>query len=235
MRMPDRAWGLLIEIDNDVERDKVQQISSLVGSWSPSRPPTHGELVLQLAASSSNGILANADSCVDVTLLLAFRGRWERVGVWKDLKHDWPQWVAPTAHATARLQGCWTTDNAESLHNPFQGWPNGLFYLLADGMLHVGDELVWERPIKRVRHVARVRADGWLVLSDGTAHASPRRAVVALGEPNVSGWDCWRRAGDNRSLAALRDDYRSCHYGHPRPRHTSWASGLVTGTCDRSP
>jgi hypothetical protein len=123
-----------------------------------------------------------------------------------------------TARATACLYEALVDDDrdrsssaAVSVRNPFREWPSGPVYLLADGMLRPGDELAWERRRKGVRHVATVRADGWLELRDGTVHATPRRAAIALGAPTADGWAVWRRVDDNQSVANLRDDYRSHH------------------------
>jgi hypothetical protein len=232
MHAPENMWGLYIATNNGADHDGVVPEPILTGHWSPQMPPTDGDLVVRLtspsrdqcanpAATTDQNVGAHVDSQVDIELLLAFEDRWERVGVWRRRGHDWPHEVMSTVRATARLYDALVADDpdrssgaAASLHNPFQDWPSGLFPLLTDGVLLPGDELVWERRRKRVRHIATVRADGWLELPDGTVHATPRRAVVALGAP-TDGWASWRRVSDNRSLADLRTDYRSHHYGNP--------------------
>ncbi len=152
--------------------------------------------------------------------MLAFRDRWERTGVWRRQGHDWPHRIVAAVRATTGLYQALAADgpnrSSESevhLCDPFRAWPSGLFYLLADGMLQPGDQLVWERRVKGLRHTAVVRADGWLQFPDGTTYSNPRRAVAALGAPTAEGWAVWRRTCDNQSLASLRDLYRSRHYG----------------------
>lgn len=236
MRTPENVWGLYIAISDGADCDGATPEPILTGHWSPQQPPSDGDLVVRLTAPSHDLCAVAAPAApqdddahvcthVDVELLLAFQGRWERVGVWRGLGLDWPHQVVATVRATTRVYEALVADDPDrlsgaalSLHNPFREWPSGLVYLLADGMLRPGEELVWERPRKGVRHVAIVRADGRLELPDGTVHATPRRATAALGAPTADGWAVWRRVRDNQSLASLRDDYRSRHYGRPGAR-----------------
>lgn len=236
LRAPENMWGLYVATNNAADHDGMAPETILTGRWSPQRLPTDGKFVVRLtepahhqcadpASTAPQDVDAHVGSHVDVELLLAFQDRWERVGVWRRCGHDWPHQVMSSVRATASLYEALITDDCDRssdaavpLHNPFGAWPSGLFPLLADGMLLPGDELVWERHRKGVRHIATVRADGWLELPDSTVHATPRRAAAALGAPTADGWAIWHRAHGNQSLANLRDDYRSRHYGHPGAR-----------------
>jgi hypothetical protein len=83
-----------------------------------------------------------------------------------------------------------------------------LIDMVADGILHVGDELRYVQPRKGIVHTARVLADGRLQLEDGRRYPTPAAAITACHGSLTDGWRTWRRVSDNRTLAELRDDHR---------------------------
>jgi hypothetical protein len=81
--------------------------------------------------------------------------------------------------------------------------------LLDAGLVKPGEEFLWERRNTGVRHIARIRADGAVVLADGRVFATPSGAATALGGYAQNGWGVFRRVSDGRSLSSLRTDLRT--------------------------
>lgn len=94
---------------------------------------------------------------------------------------------------------------------PLQGWRGngGLAGLLAAGLTRAGEEFLWDRPGRGARHIARIHADGTLVLADGRAYATPSGALTALGGKHQNGWKAWKRTSDGRALDDLRAELRA--------------------------
>jgi hypothetical protein len=81
----------------------------------------------------------------------------------------------------------------------------GIAELLDAGLVKAGDELVWDRRNLGVRHTARIRVDGSLVLTDGRVCTNPSGATQALGGTYANGWTTFRRMSDGRTLSGLAD------------------------------
>lgn len=191
------------------------------GSWVPEQPPADGlydgDLVLRLTPPADP---VPGDSAVDVEMLLACHGRWQRVRRWSGLDQGWPLRVAPTAITVMNLH----TDTSQTQASPTPPPPappassappignltrGSLVDLLAAGVITAGEEFFWHRSHYGVRHTVWIRHDGAVVLPDGRAFANPSGAVTALGGHSFSGWKAFRRAGDGRSLGDLRDEFRA--------------------------
>jgi hypothetical protein len=150
------------------------------------------------------------DHAVDVEMLLAYHGRWQRVGQWRGVDDQWPRLVAPSAALTMALH----TAAAEAVipHNatpptttpPMESAYGGLSALLDAGLVSPGEEVVWYRRHHGVRHPARIHSDGTLLLADGRVCANPTGATTALGGHHQDGWNAWRRSSDGRTLSELR-------------------------------
>jgi hypothetical protein len=81
--------------------------------------------------------------------------------------------------------------------------------MVADGVLHAGDELHFVQPRKGIVHTAHVLSDGQLQLGDGRRYPTPAAAIAACHGSLTDGWRTWRRVSDNRFLAELRDEHRN--------------------------
>jgi hypothetical protein len=69
--------------------------------------------------------------------------------------------------------------------------------------------VVWNRRNLGVRHTARIRVDGTLVLTDGRVYTNPSGATTALGGNHQNGWNAFRRVSDGRTLGDLRTELRA--------------------------
>jgi hypothetical protein len=151
----------------------------------------------------------------DAEMLLARHGRWHRVGAWLHLGTAWPVILAPTAATVMNLSTDITElsarhDAAAPFASPLVGSDRGAVSALLDaGLVKPGDEFLWERRNNRVRHTARVRADGAIVLADGRVFATPSGAATALCGYGQNGWGVFRRVSDGRSLGGLRTALRA--------------------------
>jgi hypothetical protein len=87
---------------------------------------------------------------------------------------------------------------------PLRWASGGVGDLLDADLVKAGDELVWHRRNQGVRHTARIRIDGTLVLADGRVYANPSGATTALGGNHQNGWRVFRRVSDGRTLGELR-------------------------------
>ncbi len=72
----------------------------------------------------------------------------------------------------------------------------GVVELIEAGLVHPGDELVWDRRNLGERYTAQVRGDGCIVLPDGSFYANPSGALTAVGGNHQNGWACWKRVSD---------------------------------------
>jgi hypothetical protein len=220
VRLPDDMWALLVlavDIVSDTDPDRAGEVALFAGRWVPDQPPPDlydGDLVVRLPyATGPTGL--PGDPATDVELLLAHRGRWQRVGQWHGVDQRWPVLLAPTAAAVMGLHIELTEAAArqeEKLAPPFSPlrWVRGaLADLLDAGLVKPGEELVWDRRNLGVRHTARVHIDGTLVLADGRVYANPSGATTALGGNHQNGWNAFRRTSDGRSLGELRAQLRA--------------------------
>ena len=218
MRQPANAWAMLVlavDVLDETDPDRQGEVALFAGCWlleQPHAATCEGDLVLLLrepdAASPPN-------DQVDVEMLLAHGDRWQRVGEWKRMDTRWPWAVAATAAAIMGLQVeateaavDWSGAEAD---RPPQGWRGngGIVDLLAAGLVHAGEQFIWNRPGQGARHTARIRSDGTLVLADGRVYVNPSGALTALGGKHQNGWKTWKRTSDGRALGDLRAELHS--------------------------
>ena len=218
MRLPDRVWAILVVavdiVDGIADPDRAGEVVLFAGCWMLDQPPADrhdGDLVLRFAPPATP---QRWDRHVDIEMLLASRGRWQQVGRWPTLDSQWPQIIAPTAATIMSLHTATTEASAPAVGtaptNIEVRWARGgLGGLLAAGLLQVGEELVWQRRHKGVRHTARVRSDGALQLANGSVYDNPTGATTALGGHHQNGWTTWQRMTDGRTLSDLRNELRA--------------------------
>ncbi|WP_025355885.1 DUF4357 domain-containing protein [Kutzneria albida] len=139
--------------------------------------------------------MATSDHAADVEMLLAHQGRWQRVGQWCGVHDRWPLIITPTAAAVMGLH----CDLSEAVAGFEATLP------LDSG---AGDELGWNRRNLGVRHTARIRADGTVVLADGRVYATPSGAATALSGYPQNGWTVLRTS-DGRTLDETRTELRA--------------------------
>lgn len=218
MRTPDHAWAMRVNavgIVGDDDPDQRGEVDVFAGSWVDETPASglyDGDLVVRLTQPTNPGTNPSRDPAVDVEMVLAHHGQWQRVGCWRGLDDNWPHLVAPTAHAvmglhTELVEAAGRCDGASPAASPPVGMSSrggGLVGLLEAGLVTPGEEFVWDRRHHGVRHLVRVRADGALALADGRVYASPTAATTALGGVNQGGWTVFKRVSDGRTLAELR-------------------------------
>jgi hypothetical protein len=213
MRQPDNTWALLVQAV-DYTKDDVggEELELFAGSWLSDQPPSDlfdGDLVVRITPLNDTVV------AVDLEMLLAQHGRWHRVGAWLHLGSAWPALLAPTAatvmqHSTAIAELSARHDAAAPSMSPLARPDRGAVSSLLDtGLVKPGEEFLWERRNSGVRHIARVRADGAVVLADGRVFATPAGAATTLSGFSHNGWGVFRRVSDGRSLGALRADLRT--------------------------
>lgn len=224
MRLPERTWAMLVlavDIVGDTDPDHAGEVELFAGSWLPEQPPADGlydgDLVVRLTHPTAPTSALPGEDAIDVDMLLAYEGRWQRVGRWRGVDEDWPRVVAPTAAAVMGLH----SDATEALARrdatpppmkPMLRWARGgIGELLDAGLVTAGDELVWNRRNLGVAHTTRIRADGTLILADGRVYANPSAATTALGGTHHNGWSAFRRTSDGRTLGDLRAELRARH------------------------
>jgi hypothetical protein len=213
MRQPEKTWALLVQaVDIATDHDREQELELVAGSWLTDQPPADlhdGDLVVRITP------VDDAVVAVDLEMLLARDGGWQRVGVWPRLGSAWPAILGPTAAAVMGLSTCLAEvsarhDAAAPSASPLAGYEQGAVGSLLDaGLVKPGDEFLWERRNTGVRHIARVRADGAVVLADGRVFATPAGAATALGGYAQNGWGVFRRVSDGRWLSSLRTDLQT--------------------------
>lgn len=218
MRQPANTWAMLVlavDVLDDTDPDRQGEVALFAGCWlleQPHAASCEGDLVLLLREP---GAESPRDDQVDVEMLLAHGDRWQRVAEWDRMDPRWPWTVAATAAAIMGLQveateAAVVLSGAEA-DRPLQGWrgSGGLVDLLAAGLVHAGEQFIWNRPGRGARHTARVRSDGTLVLADGRVYVNPSGALTALGGKHQNGWKTWKRTSDGRTLGDLRADLHS--------------------------
>ncbi|MFD8497298.1 hypothetical protein [Amycolatopsis sp. NPDC059657] len=244
MRCPDSAWAMLVtavDIISDVDPDHAGEVALFAGTWVREEPPVDsglydGDLVVRLNAPTAPSFTLTRNRAADVEMLLAYQGRWHRIGQWHGIGRSWPSVVAPTAAAVMGLH----SDATEAVMRPDTASPptspplirwarSAIAELLAAGLVTAGDELVWNRRILGVRHTARIRADGALILADGRTFANPCGAAAALCRSFQNGWNIFSRMSDGRTLGELRAELRVRRGKRPssqqRPLH---GKGIVS-------
>lgn len=213
MRQPEKTWALLVQaVDITADGDAAGELELFGGRWlsdQPSADLSEGDLAVRITPLDDTVV------AVDLEMLLARHGRWHRVGAWLHLGSAWPVILAPTAATVMAL----STDIAEvsARHDatlpslsPLAGSDRGAASALLDaGLVKPGEEFLWERRNSGVRHIARLRADGAVVLADGRVFATPSGAATALGGYAQNGWGVFRRVSDGRSLGGLRTDLQT--------------------------
>lgn len=223
MRCPDDVWALLVtavDIIGAADPDREGDVALFAGNWVPEQPPADspydGDLVVRLTHPDDSTCPLPRDHAVDVEMLLAYQGRWQRVGQWRGLDDRWPSVVAPTAatvmglHCDATEAAIWSETPSPSTTPLLIKWARGgIAELLDAGLVTAGEELVWNRRYLGVRHTARIQSDGTLVLADGRVYANPCGATTALGGNHQNGWSAFRRVSDGRTLGDLRTELRA--------------------------
>lgn len=220
-RAPKRTWALLIEaveITTAVDADGRAALHLLAGSWLADRAPAalcDGDCVLRITPGD-DGIDDNV--AVDIDLVFARLARWEILASWSRLGPTWPRVVAPTV---AAVMGLYTDlvdvtarhDAARPFTSPLiPSAMNDLARLLDAGLVTAQEQFLWERDRGRIRHIARVRADGALALADGRVFATPSAAANTLSGYPRNGWDLFRRIGDGTTLGQLRHLLHQRHH-----------------------
>jgi len=77
--------------------------------------------------------------------------------------------------------------------------------LLNAGLLQIGDELIWERRVQKVTHVAVLNSNCTIETSDKRIHRTPSGAAKHLnGNKPVDGWLAWKLKKSDVSLSDLR-------------------------------
>lgn len=107
IRTPDGVWALLItEIDFRGRPGHGEILDWLAGRWvteSHREDRFHeGDVVVRLSEPDGCDDEPVA-STVDVEMLLAYEGQWQRVGLWPAQGTDWPDIVVYTANAVMGL------------------------------------------------------------------------------------------------------------------------------------
>jgi hypothetical protein len=203
MQHPDDVWAMLVVavdiVGDDTDPDRAGEVALFAGQWVAHQPPADnlydGDLVVRLTHPADPTYSPHRDHAADVEMLLARDGRWQRVGQWFGIDDRWPLVAAPTAAAVMGLH----CDLREAVAGFEATVP------LDPG---VGDELGWNRRDLGVRHTARIRADGTVVLADGRVYATPSGAAAALSGHQQNGWATFR-GPDGRTLGELREELRA--------------------------
>lgn len=77
--------------------------------------------------------------------------------------------------------------------------------LIREGLLKVGEVLVWER--KGAKHTAKVLNNGRIETSDGMTHKTPSGASKHLNDgKSVDGWLMWKTTSNGDKLCDLRNE-----------------------------
>lgn len=218
MRQPANTWAMLVlavDVLDDTDPDRQGEVALFAGCWlleQPHAAACEGDVVLLLREPD---IESPPNDQVDVEMLLAHGGRWHRVAEWARMDPRWPWTVAATAAAIMGLQveateAAVVSSGAEA-DRPLRGWRGngGLADLLAAGLVHVGEQFIWNRPGRGARHTARIHSGGTLVLADGRVYVNPSGALTALGGKHQNGWKTWKRTSDGRTLGDLRAELHS--------------------------
>lgn len=163
MRCPDDVWAMLVtavDILGDADPDRAGEVALFAGNWVPQQPPADslydGDLVLRLSRPADPTYPLPRDHATDVEMLLAYQGRWQRVGQWRGLDDGWPSLIAPTAAAVMGLHGdateaaIWSETPPPSTSPPLIKWARGgIAELLDAGLVTAGRGTGLEPPQPR--------------------------------------------------------------------------------------
>ncbi|MBN6034131.1 hypothetical protein [Amycolatopsis sp. 195334CR] len=110
MRLPADVRAMLVtEVDIatqpnvDLGGDVVRMAGTWLATGSKTDESHDGDLVVVLTVPDRPSPGREFDEQIDVQMLLAYRGRWRRVGLWSGVGTDWPRLLAPTAAAIMGL------------------------------------------------------------------------------------------------------------------------------------
>ena len=76
--------------------------------------------------------------------------------------------------------------------------------LISQGLLKVGDTLVWKRRSLGETHTATIQSNGTLVTEDGAVHKTPSGAAKHFSNKPVDGWNTWKIGHSKTSIGSLR-------------------------------
>lgn len=76
--------------------------------------------------------------------------------------------------------------------------------LISNGLLKVGDKLVWKRRSLGETHIATIQSNGTLVTEDGAVHNTPSGAAKHFSKKPVDGWNTWKIGETKTSIGSLR-------------------------------
>lgn len=76
--------------------------------------------------------------------------------------------------------------------------------LISNGLLKVGDKLVWKRRSLGKTHIATIQSNGTLVTEDGAVHKTPSGAAKHFSKKPVDGWNTWKISETKTSIGSLR-------------------------------
>jgi len=76
--------------------------------------------------------------------------------------------------------------------------------LIENGLIKVGDTLIWKRRSLGEIHTAVVQSNGTLVTEDGAVHKSPSGAAKHFSQKPIDGWNTWKVGESKQSIGSLR-------------------------------
>ena len=76
--------------------------------------------------------------------------------------------------------------------------------LLEKKLIEVGQEIVFSRPSLKIKHRAKIQADGSILTEDGTLHKSPSGAARHFSKKPIDGWIAWKIGSTAVTLADVR-------------------------------
>ena len=78
---------------------------------------------------------------------------------------------------------------------------SSLASLVEQGILQIGEQLVWHRRSLKTSYAAVVNKDGTITLSNGSVHRTPSGAARALNNKKpIDGWLAWKVVRTGKSL-----------------------------------
>jgi hypothetical protein len=76
--------------------------------------------------------------------------------------------------------------------------------LIVNGLIEVGDTLIWTRRSLGEIHTAVVQPNGTLVTEDGVTHKTPSGAAKHFSKKPIDGWNTWKVGESKQSIGSLR-------------------------------
>ena len=80
--------------------------------------------------------------------------------------------------------------------------------LISQGLIKVGDEIVFTRRSLKTQHRARIQPGGTIQTEDGAIHKSPSGAARHFTNKPIDGWNAWKIGATQVTLADLRAQLR---------------------------